>query len=290
MGSSNKDCSCCYICSDLCQLLTRLCFAAASRAYTPESITIELDDESVPDQMKVFDRTASFLLHMLQKHPLSSHTITPAPASDRHLAQPAVGLASNAPAAAPEQPQGTTALQAVGQMKQLDDSVESVPTWPTPPAAAWAEIQTIANRAFVTLHWATLFALPEKERPEDPDLSPEEAERLFTRLIAVSHETVSGHILDPALDMDKLFWTAFAPVMHCWLIFGCVSLPQTEIGLALLHRMVRDKGLISHAEGASETRCHCGNMNPSWMSLLLSVVLCESHWRSCHEVHKLSDV
>lgn len=238
------------------------------------------------------ENTASFLLHMLHKHPLSPHTLTLATASDGHLAQSAVGLASNAPAAALDQPPGLSTLQAVAHMGQLHDRDESGPAWPTPSAAAWAEVETTANRAFITLYWATLFALPRnrKEQPGYSGLPAEEAEQLFTRLIAVSHETVSGHILDPALDMDKLFWTAFAPVMQCWLIFGCVSLSHTELGLALLHRMVRDKGLVSHAEGATETRCDCGNMNARWVPLLLDVLLCESHWHSCREVHELCDV
>lgn len=255
---------------DLC-----LC-AAATRAHTQDAITLAPDAQPVLDQVEVFERISSFVLQMLHWHPLSLHTMVSTAKIDKAMAMLATKLAGEAAAFSVTKPLGRVTMDAAAQIKHMDDDSLSVPLWPTPSLAAWSEIQTIAGRALIALQWCTIFASSDKHQPEYAGLTFAEASNVHICLVAVVHEAVSGHMLDPKLDVSKLFWTAFAPVMQCYLSFGCRILAQCSFGLALLRRMATDKDMVAHC-GTDETKCECGGMNKKWLTLLANVLWCKSY-------------
>jgi len=81
------------------------------------------------------------------------------------------------------------------------DLVDAYPPWPTPTAAQWTEIQTVALRIMVLLEWCTGEVLGN-------ECTLEEVQDLIVlkqALLLLLHELLLGHILDLKLSMERIF-------------------------------------------------------------------------------------
>ena len=78
--------------------------------------------------------------------------------------------------------------------------------WPTPTAAVWGNIQTVANRVLITLEWLVAYL---QENPGDT----ERAVTLFALLVQICHQLLVGHIVDRQLDTTELLWSGAIPLL-----------------------------------------------------------------------------
>ena len=108
--------------------------------------------------------------------------------------------------------------------------------WPTPKAAAWKEIEVVACRAAVLLQFLQLFA----EQPPQPA-----AQGLRDALVRLLCQLLLGHLSNLRLDMQKLFTSAFVPVMQELEGFLHDEDGRTELGIAFMHRLITDPTLLN---------------------------------------------
>ncbi|KAA6428113.1 MAG: hypothetical protein FRX49_02774 [Trebouxia sp. A1-2] len=98
--------------------------------------------------------------------------------------------------------EGRIAWQGFVLHDQLFNPVES---WPTPSAAAWSDIQTVATRAFFMVEWTFLAVeLPSPAGSQTSNTSDQPDCLSLTRdLAAFLHKLPAGHVLDFKLDMSR---------------------------------------------------------------------------------------
>ena len=126
---------------------------------------------------------------------------------------------------------------------------ETAPTWKTPTACDWEAIQSSASKALVTALWLSSVTnrLQALQDPEYHRLCI----RLKEQLYALVHRLISGHLLDPQLDMASLAGYAIGPLTE-WqpdpsspsltLHFQCDAV--NNLNMLLLRRMATDKALL----------------------------------------------
>ena len=86
---------------------------------------------------------------------------------------------------------------------QDDDSqvLDARKPWPTPNASQWAEIETVACRVMVLLEWSFAELCDNKHSREEK----QELIKLKQALLLLLHQLLLCHILDPNIDMQRLF-------------------------------------------------------------------------------------
>lgn len=94
------------------------------------------------------------------------------------------------------------------------------PMWATPAESVWADIETVALRVMVTLHWAT---------QDRTDLLP-----VLTQLVLA---LLAGHVMDQKLDMTNVLKLGLASVL--------TALCHTQIGLLDMVTATRLRHLTS---------------------------------------------
>ena len=127
---------------------------------------------------------------------------------------------------------------------------ETAPVWKTPNACDWETIQASASRALVTATWLSS-AANRSQALQDPE-HRRLCIRLKEQLYALVSRLISGHLLDPQLDVASLAGYAIGPFLIEWqpgmiepsltLLFSCNTLNSLN-GL-LLRRMATDKALL----------------------------------------------
>ncbi len=114
-----------------------------------------------------------------------------------------------------------------------------LPSWPTPSAATWADINAAATRAAFTLE-----PLAPQVAPDSASMSAEQLE-LRLALIGLLHSLLAGHIMDPQLDMRSVFLFAMVPLLREWQNLLTEVQPLNTLCSALLARLAIDKALLS---------------------------------------------
>ena len=102
-----------------------------------------------------------------------------------------------------EQSDGMHAGRAVPMSSNLED------LWPTPQGPVWADIETVAVRALVTLEWANEEGSAALESGHSQTWA-----QLRLVLIMLIHALLKGHVLDPNLNMTWVFKFGFLAVMR----------------------------------------------------------------------------
>ena len=127
---------------------------------------------------------------------------------------------------------------------------ETAPTWKTPAACDWEAIQSSASKALVTALWLSSVTnrLQALQDPEYHRLCI----CLKQQLYSLVHRLISGHLLDPQLDMASVAGYAIGPSLTEWqpdvsspiltLLFQCDAL--NDFIILLLRRMATDKALL----------------------------------------------
>ena len=129
------------------------------------------------------------------------------------------------------------------------------PIWKTPTACDWETIQSAASKALATAVWLASAAnrLQARQDPEHRRLCI----RLKEQLYALVYRLISGHLLDPQLDMASLAgyavgllteWQPESSLPSLTLLFQCDAL--NNLNTLLLRRMATDKALLgTHMDG-----------------------------------------
>ena len=122
------------------------------------------------------------------------------------------------------------------------ENLDHTPLWPTPSAAAWADIEVVASRTAVTLEWllSKVFCDGKSEIAKQlKDLAS-----IIVQLNSVLHIITHGHIADPKLGMTVIFWPLMRAATQNIVSFGCHVEIANDLVLALMSRKAVDKGLF----------------------------------------------
>ena len=108
--------------------------------------------------------------------------------------------------------------------------------WPTPKAAAWTDIEVVACRAAMLLHFLQLSA----EQPPQPA-----AQDLRDALVRLLCCLLLGHLSNLKLDVQLVFCSAFVPVMQE--LEGSLhdEHGRTDLGVAFMRRLITDPTLMN---------------------------------------------
>jgi len=120
--------------------------------------------------------------------------------------------------------------------------------WPTPTAAVWGNIRTIANRVLITLEWLVAYL---QENPGEA----ERAATLFALLLQICHQLLAGHVLDCKLDITELLQCGAIPLLSAFFDVEMLTRPQShkdqhtcilleEMVSLFLKRMATDQGWL----------------------------------------------
>ena len=156
---------------------------------------------------------------------------------------------------------------------------ETKPTWKTPNASDWNTIQSSASKPLATAVWLASAAnrLQARQDPEHRRLCI----RLKEQLYALVNHLISGHLLDPQLDMASLAgyavgllteWQPESSSPSLSLLFRCDAL--NNLNTLLLRRMATDKALLgTHMDGDGTVAM------PSCISTAMTCIdFCELSW------------
>ncbi len=126
--------------------------------------------------------------------------------------------------------------------QHLVTSFGTAPSWPTPNAVVWTDIQMIATRASVMLESIT----PEAQLVAGCYTACKDEQHLDLRqaLIVLLHDLLGGHVLDPQLDMRPVFTFALVPLMREWVSWQTELAPLNILCSALLMRLAVDKPVV----------------------------------------------
>ncbi len=139
--------------------------------------------------------------------------------------------------------EGRIAWQSCMLHDQLLNPVES---WPTPSAAAWSDIQTVASRAFFTLEWISAVGLPSSTGSQTSKKSDQPDCWMLTQdLAAFLHKLLAGHVLDVKLDMSRVCASGLTVVLQIWLCYHMSLRHVNDLALLLLKRIATDEVLRS---------------------------------------------
>ena len=120
---------------------------------------------------------------------------------------------------------------------------ELLPSWPTPTAAAFTDIQTAAQRCLVTLEWTNSEAQRKLTLVESVFSSGLEA--LKTELIMLLHKLLLGHLQNDQLDMLGLVSLGLHSVAQA-VFTSPVCIPEVnELCCAYALRFATDNRLIA---------------------------------------------
>ena len=116
--------------------------------------------------------------------------------------------------------------------------------WETPSDSVWADTETVALRALVTLQWAT--------QGKDDEL-PAKAD-LVEVVIQLLHGLLVGHVMDPKLDMARLLKVGQKPLFSALRDAVCPSDVVTETCLRqlthlFLRRLTTDRRAFAASYG-----------------------------------------
>lgn len=146
--------------------------------------------------------------------------------------------------------EGRLAWQSCMPHDQLFNPVES---WPTPSAAAWSDIQTVASRAFFTLEWILAAGLPSSTGSQTSRMSDQpDSWMLMQDLAAFLQRLLAGHALNVKLDMSRVCTSGLAAVLQFWLCSHMSFRHVNHLALLLLKRIATDEGLRSSNDPNSQ--------------------------------------
>ena len=114
-------------------------------------------------------------------------------------------------------------------------------TWPTPKPSGWQDIELVAERACMSLHWALSLRSVHH-------IPSETVHRLIAILCQLIQHLVAGHLPDLDLDMHKLFKSGLHPILTAQLKG---QLADTELVVAMMTRMAIDPDLIPDSPTAA---------------------------------------
>jgi len=209
--------------------------AAAAESYGPYHIKLA----PKPEPAVFFRGLASLIDTLLDKHPFrqASANLRRTPAGQRRqTAQPTARLGSGAIAHSP------SVVGLSHSALPLNEHFGVVESWPTPSAAAWEDIQTVACRLWLTLEW---LLKPDKQAAEFSGPDIQGCWPLTLQLAALLHKLLAGHLLDPKLNMQRIFSSGMMTVMSAWYTHRLQIRHVNDLGWLLLKRMVSDSGLRS---------------------------------------------
>ncbi len=157
---------------------------------------------------------------LIADHPLSSHAEVDSPelshaspgvsatsssASPTAAETPAASVSVTAGSASADSPTTRTSTPVAKPYFDISLSRAEFTLWQQPMVSAWTDIQTVACRAFAALEW-----LSDKEveiRLEKQRKGPTSAwhQALVGELVGLVHGVLVGHVMDPHLNMKKVF-------------------------------------------------------------------------------------
>ena len=143
--------------------------------------------------------------------------------------------------------EGRIAWQSCMPHDQLFNPIKS---WPTPSAAAWSDIQTVASRAFFTLEWISAVGLSGSQTSKKSDQP--DCWMLMQDLAAFLHKLLAGHVLDVKLDMSRICASGLAAVLQFWLCSHMSFRHVNHLALLLLKRIATDERLRSCPDPCSK--------------------------------------
>ncbi len=138
--------------------------------------------------------------------------------------------------------EGRIAWQSCVPHYQLFNPVES---WPTPSAAAWGDIQTVASRVFFTLEWSAVELQSSTGSQTSKKSDQADCWMLTQDLAAFLHKLLAGHVLDVKLDMSRVCASGLAAVLQIWFCYHMTLRHVNDLALLLLKRVATDEGLRS---------------------------------------------
>ncbi len=146
--------------------------------------------------------------------------------------------------------EGRLAWQSCMPHDQLFNPIES---WPTPSAAAWSDIQTVASRAFFTLEWIAAVGLPSSTGSQTSRMSDQpDCWMLMQDLAAFLQKLLAGHVLNVKLDMSRVCASGLAAVLQFWSRSHMSFRHVNHLALLLLKRIATDEGLRSSNDPNSQ--------------------------------------
>jgi len=207
--------------------------AAVLRAYS--KISVPLAAQVKDDDLVIMLNAALWMRDLLLVEPMSVHSYVEEPSKVTSCLDLTQAIVPGAAAAATSKVYGS----------QDDGQV----VWPTPTAAVWGNIQTIANRVLITLEWLVAY-LQEK---------PEESEReatLYAVLIQICHQLLVGHVLDHQLNMMGTLLCGAIPLLSVFFDMKTLTKPKShkaqyvcidleELVALFLKRMATDQAFLA---------------------------------------------
>ena len=124
------------------------------------------------------------------------------------------------------------------------ENLDHTPLWPTPSAAAWADIKLVTSRTAVTLEWVLSKIFCDGKSQIVKQLKESQLGSIIVQLNSVLHITSHGHIADPKLDMSVIFWPLLRAATQNIVNFGCHMEIANDLALALMSRKAVDQTLF----------------------------------------------
>lgn len=107
------------------------------------------------------------------------------------------------------------------------EDVAKVALWHRPEVWVWAEIQDVAVRVIMTLHWTRAWF-----RSSSQDFqSPKRVATLQVHLLHLLHDLLIGHFEDQGMDFTPVLSIGLLPVLRC----GCLAATESpSLGLLIV--------------------------------------------------------